>query len=614
MSLLPAVAGRLRTRRWIAAPLRWLDSRFAFRSRANAVVASITVMLLGGVVSLLIGQDANWDLRNYHLYNGYAWLHDRLGQDLAPAQMQSYFSPLLDVLHYLLMAQLPAPLAGFLMGVLHALIFVPIAAIAWQVLRAHPRRERLVPLLALAGLCTGAFLSEFAGSMADNTTALPVLAALALLLHAQRRQATTGAAWGIWLLAGLLLGLAVSLKLTNAIYAIGLAVAALAGGGRWSHRIGGVALLALSALLVFALLAGPWYWRVWEAFGNPLLPQFNAIFQAPLAQPVSVADTRWLPRGGLEWLAWPLLFTFKPWRVSEIALFQSVWAVLYLLVLALLVRVVLRRRIAPSERLQALPPLLAFFAVAYLGWQTLFSIHRYLVVLEVLAPLMIWIACQYVVPAVRARLVAAGLVAFCALISLGGSNDWGHEPWARQGFSVQAPPMVQASGSAVLLVGDEPQSWRIPFLPADATYLSVASNFPESPRYVERVVTLLAERPERYAVLPAVVDRKALRVENLNAWAARLGLADQADCKTLRWLVGHGLRERLDDSRPGVCRLLPRPGSTRDVPAEDRAVQAAAAQKLERYGLVLDAASCQRLSSWIGQTDYPYQWCRVTLL
>ncbi|MFT4249313.1 MAG: hypothetical protein QM581_14980 [Pseudomonas sp.] len=612
MSVPAARARRLRAWRWGTRLLHGLDRRFAFRTPANAAAATIAVALIGGVVALLLGQDANWDLRNYHLHNGYAWLHDRLGRDLAPAQMQSYFSPLLDVLHYGLMAQWPAPLSGVLLGVLHALLFAPLAAIGWQVLRGQPQRERLVPLLALAGLCTGAFLSEFAGSMADSTTALPVLAALALVLRAQWRQATRGGAWTGWLLAGLLLGLAVSLKLTNAIYAVALAAAGLAGGGRWPRRFGRVLLLALSALLVFALLAGPWYWRVWETFGNPLLPQFNGVFQAPLAQPVSIADTRWLPHGWLERLAWPLLFSIAPWRVSEIALFQSVWAVLYLLALVLLARVLLRRGIVASGHFEGVVPLLVFFGVGYLAWQWLFSIHRYLVVLETLAPLLIWVACQYAVPAARARLVAAGLVACCALVSLGGWNDWGHEPWARRGFVVQAPPMAQPGRSAVLLVGDEPQSWRIPFLPAAATYLSVASNFPESPAYVARVAALLAQHPQRYAMLPATVDRKVLHVENMNAWAVRLGFADQADCRALRWLLAHGLRARLDDASPGACRLVPRPGTTRDLVAEDRALQAAAGQKLARYGLALDVASCRRLSSWIGQTDYPYQWCRVS--
>ena len=41
------------------------------------------VPLALGVLSLWLGQDFNYDLRNYHLYNAYAFLNGRLGQDLA---------------------------------------------------------------------------------------------------------------------------------------------------------------------------------------------------------------------------------------------------------------------------------------------------------------------------------------------------------------------------------------------------------------------------------------------------------------------------------------------------------------------------------------------------
>ena len=54
------------------------------------------------LVSLLRGQDTNWDLRNYHLHNAWALIEGRVGVDLAPAQMQSYFAPLLDVPYFLL--------------------------------------------------------------------------------------------------------------------------------------------------------------------------------------------------------------------------------------------------------------------------------------------------------------------------------------------------------------------------------------------------------------------------------------------------------------------------------------------------------------------------------
>jgi hypothetical protein len=58
--------------------------------------------LLAGFLAVAKGQDGNWDLRNYHLYNPWAWLNDRLTTDLAPAGLQSYFNPLIDLPYFFL--------------------------------------------------------------------------------------------------------------------------------------------------------------------------------------------------------------------------------------------------------------------------------------------------------------------------------------------------------------------------------------------------------------------------------------------------------------------------------------------------------------------------------
>ena len=54
----------------------------------------------------LQGMDANWDLRNYHLYNPHAWLTGRSAVDIAPAQLQGFHNPILDLpLYWLQPAQ-----------------------------------------------------------------------------------------------------------------------------------------------------------------------------------------------------------------------------------------------------------------------------------------------------------------------------------------------------------------------------------------------------------------------------------------------------------------------------------------------------------------------------
>ena len=83
--------------------------------------------LLGAGCALALGQDSGHDLRNYHWYNPWALLNGRLSIDLAPAQLQTYFNPSLDLLYY-----------GLIQG-----------PVSYTHLRAHETREDLVCRLLL---------------------------------------------------------------------------------------------------------------------------------------------------------------------------------------------------------------------------------------------------------------------------------------------------------------------------------------------------------------------------------------------------------------------------------------------------------------------------------
>ena len=594
-----------------------LRDRFGFGNRRGIANATVAVSLLCALLSLLRGQDANWDLRNYHVYNAWALLEGRVGLDLAPAQMQSYFVPLLDVPYFLLVQHAPAPLAGFLLGLLHGLAFLPVAWIAWRALAGDPRRDWLAPLLGLAGLASAAFLSELGNTMGDNSTAPLVLGALALMLPDE------GGRWRVRAIAaaGVLLGMAVAFKLTNAIYAVALGLSVLAARAHWRARIGAGAGLAAVALLVFALLAGPWLFRLWDTFGNPLFPQFNAWFQAPLAQPVAVADTRWLPQGLGEALLRPLLFTANPYLVSEIALLQVMWALLYVAALAAAVAWLARRRGAPNAT--ASTPagagvrrmLGVFFLVAFVAWLWMFSIHRYLVVLELLAPLVLWLLLHAVFAPRRAGRFAAVAIAAASVVALAGWNDWGHAGWSRTAFRVEAPTGTMPG--TVLLVGGEPQAWRVPFLPPGPAYASLGSNFPESPAYAAQVIGMVHARGgEAGVILPVAVDRRAESLARRNRWAGALGL-DSGDCKVMRWLVGRSRSLVLVEpaqSPGGRCELAQAAGRRVDTANANQAILDQAATVLARYGLRLDVAGCRVVYSAIGAQAHPYHWCRAVPL
>src|SRR5690242_5352948 len=79
-------------------PRAWGDHTIAPRPRI--VTLFIDVALLAACiaaaawVALASGQDANWDLQNYHFYDPWAWVHGRtFDRDIAAAQLQTFHAP-----------------------------------------------------------------------------------------------------------------------------------------------------------------------------------------------------------------------------------------------------------------------------------------------------------------------------------------------------------------------------------------------------------------------------------------------------------------------------------------------------------------------------------------
>lgn len=594
-------------------PKTRIGARFAFQSAENVLASAILVMVIAGVISIVLGQDRNPDLRNYHLYNAHAYLAGRIGIDLAPAGMQTYFPPLLDVPYYWMALHLPAWLTAFLMGAWHGLSFIFLSGIAWKALAGDPHRARRAPLLGAAGMLSAAFLSEIGNTMGNASTAPWVLAALYLCLGDDRLTRKSHLA-----IAGLCLGIAVGLKLTNAIYAVALAVSLLLSPLSWRMRMTRLSIMAGVSLLSSAFLTAAWFHQVDAVFGNPLLPQFNAWFKSPLASQTLISDTRWLPTSWSERVAWPLLMTWEPGRVSESDIRQVAWPLLQALVLCWLSIVVIRRsRDRSRDGIHAISnQVVAFVVTAFVVWMLVFSIHRYLLVAEMLAPVAIWLVAHRAFAMVTAVRIGKLAIVASVVVAVLCWNTWGHARFAARAFEVEAPEVGNTPPATVLMTGQEPQAWMIPLLPATYHYVGLgATSFPEGPGYLPRARSIWEATPGRlFAILPAAEDRKQLRVDRVNRLLTSSGL--DRHCGVIRGLAGRSRYEVVGDTSPGSdkpgCSLSLPSGARMDVASEDERTRTQAVQALKRYSLQLQEASCRRRRAWIGADLFPYQWCRVT--
>ena len=253
-------------------------------SRWMAVAAC---MLVPAVLLLWLGADRNWDLANYHLYNPHAWLNGRYAIDIAPAQIQTWHNPLLDVPLYLLVAADAHTLLIGLWLTLPAL--VALLAGRSLLVRMLGRPAQLWESLTFIAIAVSgaAFLPTIGTTMNDSYVAAG--AAVALLVACRPRPSTA-----TWLLAGAIAGLTAGLKLTAALYCIGLLAATIVGGSARMLLPRAVA-LGIGGLAGFLLAYLPWGLHLWEAHGNPFFPYFNNIFQSPDLAAESWADVRFRP-------------------------------------------------------------------------------------------------------------------------------------------------------------------------------------------------------------------------------------------------------------------------------------------------------------------------------
>ncbi|MBB5445188.1 MULTISPECIES: hypothetical protein [unclassified Paraburkholderia] len=593
-------------------------------SERAALIARYVVPILFGLYALLLGQDNNWDMRNYHLYNGFAFLHDKLAIDLAPGGMQTYFTPTLDVLTWLLYAWLPAPLVGFALGVLHGLAFVIVFDIARCVLDGEtPRRnERTSLWIALAGGLTANYLSGIGNSMGDNTTALLVLLAVSLTLkHWDMLAQASLRAVALALTIGALTGVASGLKLTNTIYAIALCAGCLVHPGNAITRLRIGFAVGMGVIVGLAASGGYWFATMWRIFRNPFFPQFSNLFPNPLVPPIGVADLRWFPRSVLDALLWPFIFSLHSQRISDTPIRQVIWALLYAAAILWVARAVWRaldaRRATSLTSRQAF--VLVFIAVGYVMWLKTFSVYRYVVAMEVLAPLALYVLVDDMLPGRAGKRIATWVIAFATLVVVAhGAPTYGHVRWARKGFHADTPAISDPRRTTgVLPGGAQGLSWLVTQFPPDVAFVTLDPNVLVTSRYNERLKDIIAQRGgPAYVVLGDVENSRLETVRKAQALADETGfLRSEWGCTLARRVVD-GLRLPLA-LKPGEadrCRFALRAGDEEDLQAENAAQAKKTAASLEAHGLRMTSTACGTYHGWIGNHSIVYQWCPIELL
>jgi hypothetical protein len=446
-------------------PRPWVPGRSS-RLLPEGLTLLGAMLFAGAISALALRQDANWDLRNYHFYNAWAFVHNRLGWDLAPAQMQTFLNPLLDLPFYWMVAAawhprliafvlaLPAGIGAFFLAKILLLLFPA---------RPGTANRTYAALAFVTGITASGSVSLLGSTMNDWPGTALIMIALWLLLDRDRREA---AGWHALAAAGLLAGIASGLKWTNAPYALGLCAALLLTGPSRTRKLRDALAFSVAVAAGVLLSSLAWMWTLYTKFDSPVFPFFNDIFRSPWWDAARLADMRFRPGTLLGWLTFPL--TYRDLRLP----------LLYVGLIAGMVAWLVRRR----RRMPALPPsepavpwrlVLVFSVVSFFIWAGMFTVYRYLLPLQLLSGALLIHLLRINVP--QRWLPAAATVTAALAIFTVHYPDTGRIDYGQQYFAVSVPPV--APHAAVLLVADQPLAFVLPFLPADGRFLGANNNF-----------------------------------------------------------------------------------------------------------------------------------------
>jgi len=508
--------------------------------------------LLWSCVALRQGYDFEWDVLNYHFYNGFALLHGRIFANVQPAMWQTYFSPLIDAVFYVLVRLLRPTVVLLIIAVFQSLAFpllFQLARVALSdVFGGGLRLGGVAFLLALLGATAPVDIWEAGGALGDSSTAVLVLGALFVTIDSiarfgpvipPRRAA----------LAGMLAGLAVGLKLTNAPCALGVLCAAAVtlpvrgdvGARRAWARSFAACIVAMAG--TFAVIYGWWGLLLWQHLGNPVFPSFNQFFKSPYAAISSYVDPTYMIRGWRAKFLFPFVRTPLSGRVDPAGLFDVRMAIVLPMCALGLITAALRRPDLEPAAIRARAAafsLLVSVLVGYAGWLLVFPANRYLVAVDMVAPLACVAAVSMVLRSRRAAwAVAAGLGVALPASAYQSRALWWLPGEHRHGdaggyFGVSFTPPQGLDGSVVAMLGGWPSTFVIPFFPRDVVFVRLQGS-------------LLYAYPE-FGLLDA-------------------GSAPSARRSVFGSAMGAAICRRLDENRGALFLLRPAPDTPQDIAA-----------------------------------------------
>jgi hypothetical protein len=452
-------------------------------SKLNSINSDLLLFtaltLASGFLAITLGQDANWDLLNYHYYNPYALLNGRVGQfDLAPAQLQTYLNPLFDLPSYFALKTIENPrVATFLIGSMAGPALFFLYKISCLVLISESDLKSFKSyalIVVLVGLNGSVALSTLGTTFTEWISAGLILCSLYCFLIFLKDNTKNS----YLIVASFVVGIAIGGKLTNTIFFIGFILALFISDAKKSKKI----ILILFGFSFTGILLSLGYWSLflYSNFDSPIFPFYNQFFLSTWFEPLAIGESgaRYLPKSLSQWFFYPYYWgLIENNTVAEVSFRDPRLFTAYSLIIIYAIYNLLNyfnykliEKISKSTFF-----ILIFFLFSYLAWLIKFSIYRYLLPLELISPMITLVLLSKIFKGKNISLVLI-LITIVLTYYLTKPMQWGRVDFGESFFSSKTLPEI-SNDSLLVFYGDDPMSYVLPLLNKSVMSVGIENNF-----------------------------------------------------------------------------------------------------------------------------------------
>ena len=535
---------------------------------------------------ILQGQDSNWDLQNYHLYNTITLFEGSFKADIAPAGIQSYFNPLVSLPAYWIHRVAGNPIQSFWAGLALASFQGICGPLLFGIARTLLSASRLIAfLIAAFGVTSPILLSEAGTSFADLTICVLQLSAvwigcLSLNTNKPIKLKMLALSWGV-------LGSACGIKFSAIFISpllLMISLSSLYSRGKPNALLNTLKqsayAIVLPGLIGFVLFGWLWLNRSWADNGNPFFPLFSSLFgESSILFCDSRVDTRFLPKNIGEFLLAPFREALPvPMQRSELAyrdLRPLLWVYGGFISLLGSLAIYLKAFITDStNRLTGQPLGWVSFQIgilsSYLIWLQVAGIARYALTIQALSGLSLWISLSMIADDLQSHkyrsdklttehqfrrralpLVFTGLATIC--ISSGIVPNWG-----RTNFAVSWNTLERLNpnkeniakhqyipegklfplGRPVVLL-DTPLAWLKQYAPSGTSFSLISEQM--RPLAVKRVNQIISQHNDQFTAISFIGANQLKSESSVNLLSAQFNFKTR-NCSDFGTPTGLGIR------------------------------------------------------------------------